>query len=151
MKRVIAMLAIAWLMIAAPVNAQTPEESANAVSEQIMSPFCPGVTLHECPSREALRLRDRIEAWFAGGLTHDAVMSRLESEYGPQIRAVPDGDGAGLLGWLLPTLSLVTALGLGAWLTFKWTRSRAVSPPPALDEGDLARVEDELAAVRGRS
>lgn len=151
MKRVMTMLAVAWLLIATPASAQSPEESANRVSEQIMSPFCPGVTLHECPSREALRLRDRIEAWFADGLTHDRVMARLESEYGPQIRAVPDGEGAGLLGWLLPTLSLVVAVGLGLWLTFKWTRSRPASPTPALDEGDLTRLEEELAAARGRS
>ena len=151
MKRAVTVLAIAWLMVAAPVSAQTPEESANRVSEQIMSPFCPGVTLHECPSREALRLRDRIEAWFAEGLTHDRVMARLEAEYGPQIRAVPQGEGTGLLGWLLPTLSLIAAVGLALWLTFKWTRSRPDSPAPVLNEGDLARVEEELTAARGPS
>ena len=150
MKRALTMFAIASVVVAAPAAAQTPEESANSVSEQIMSPFCPGVTLHECPSREALRLRDRIESWFADGLSHDQVMSRLESEYGPQIRAVPDTDGAGWLGWLLPAIALPAAIGLAIYLTRKWTRSRPAAPTPILDETDLTRIEDELAAARGR-
>ena len=150
MSRRITILVAVWLTLGTAAYAASPEEAANSVAGEIMSPFCPGVTLHECPSREALRLRDRIESWFQDGLTRDEVMARLESEYGPQIRAVPTSDGVGLLGWLLPIGGVLAAIGLGIWLTAKWSRSRPPETVSTMEEADRLRIEEELAAVRSR-
>jgi len=53
--RLIAAVATCLILLAAPAAA-APEDVANDISNEIMSPFCDGVTLHDCPSQEALDL-----------------------------------------------------------------------------------------------
>ena len=52
MKR-LALMTLVVLALAGPVSAQSPEDLANDISQKVMSPFCPGVTLHDCPSQSA--------------------------------------------------------------------------------------------------
>ncbi len=89
MKR-LALMTLVVLALASPVSAQSPEDLANDISQKVMSPFCPGVTLHDCPSQSALDMRDRIEGYARSGMSEAAIMDRLEAEYG-------DGDPGGTL------------------------------------------------------
>ena len=133
-------------LLAAPALA-APEDVANDVASTIMSPFCKGVTLHDCPSAAAADLRERIEAWADQGWSKDRIIDELESEYGSRIRATPETSGWGLIAWLLP----LAILGLGlvtAWvLARRWiTRPRPESA--AITSHDHHRIEGELAALR---
>jgi cytochrome c-type biogenesis protein CcmH/NrfF len=143
-----AVVAFLVLVGAGPAGA-APDDVANDISSEIMSPFCDGVTLHECPSAEALSLRARIEQWVRRGWTRDRIMNRLEQQYGASIRALPPRSGTGLVAWVGP----VIAVGTGALLA--WTRARRWSrrsspgrPAPAATEGERRRLERELAALR---
>ncbi len=132
-----------------PAALASPESRANDVAADIMSPFCPGVTLHECPSAAARELHARIKGWFADGWTRTEVMRELEGEYGTGIRAAPEPRGSGLIVWLLPTLALVAGGTTVSILLRRWV----AKPPPesqsiSVSENEHALVERELAALR---
>lgn len=130
-------LAIVAALSLAPVARAAPEDTANRISENIMSPFCPGVTLHDCPSPQADALRERIRDWAAGGLGEERIMERLVAEYGPEVRAIPPGDGGGITAWIIPALVGLVGAGFAGVLAQRWTRARAKE-----------REEEELEARR---
>lgn len=111
------------LAIAPPANA-APEDVANRISERVMSPFCPGVTLHDCPSPQADALRERIRDWAAAGLSEDRIMDRLVVEYGEEVRAVPPGDGGGITAWVVPALVALAGATTAGFLARRWTKAR---------------------------
>jgi cytochrome c-type biogenesis protein CcmH/NrfF len=146
----VAALVMFSLVGLAPMSAaQAPQDVANSISEHVMSPFCPGVTLHDCPSDNAVGLRAQIARWAAHGWTRQRIMTKLLAEYGPDIRAVPSDQGASLLVWLLPGFALLAGGATAAVFARRWSRP-APDPvaPPALDPRDRNRLEEELALVR---
>ena len=145
---VAALVLLAVALSPAAVGA-SPQDVANSVSEQIMSPFCPGVTLHDCPSDNAAALRAQIARWAARGWSRDRIMTRLLSEY-TDIRAVPSDRGAGLIVWFLPAGALLAGAGIAWILTRRWTKSGNDPQPHAeLGPQERSRLEEELALVRG--
>ena len=139
--------------LASPALAASPDEAATRLSTEIMSPFCPGVTLHECPSAEALRLRDRIEIWFRDGDNREVILDRLETEYGSGIRSTPSTEGFGLAAWLVTIGGVIAALGVGVILVRRWspTRGTPAAHPAAVDASDRERLDDELSRLRARA
>jgi cytochrome c-type biogenesis protein CcmH/NrfF len=115
-----ALLVVTW---ASPALAG-PEDVANRMAGEIMSPFCPGVTLHDCPSGEADDLRAQIRDWSAAGWGEERIMAELVDEYGPGVRAVPPAEGGGLGAWVLPGLAVVGGLGAAALLARRWVAGR---------------------------
>lgn len=122
MKLVAAVFAL--VLILAPSALAAPEDTANRISENIMSPFCPGVTLHDCPSPQADDLRDRIRGWAAQGMSEERIMDRLVAEYGEEVRAIPPGDGGGITAWVVPVLVALCGAGLATILARRWTKAR---------------------------
>lgn len=147
------LLVVLCALLAVPGIAHAaPEDVANAVSQEVMSPYCPGVTLHDCPSSRAQDMRDEITAWARDGMTKDEIMARLEDEFGPSIRAVPSG-GGGLVAWLLPALALLLG-GAGAFfLARRWSKRRPPAAPasPAASPEAAARLNAELDRLRAES
>jgi cytochrome c-type biogenesis protein CcmH/NrfF len=139
------------VLSALPSLARAHTGDANEISEQIMSPYCPGVTLHECPSSEAIELRDRIAGWLAAGWSEEAVMSELERQFGPSIRARPSTEGAGLVAWLVPILIAGGGLLLVGFLVRSWLKfERSSREGPRLSDEELTRLNAELEALRLR-
>jgi cytochrome c-type biogenesis protein CcmH len=152
MKRLQALIVVGLMLSSSPAHA-APQDVANDISEQIMSPFCPGVTLHDCPSDSAVALRDRITAMAEDGFTRSQIMSELLEEYGPTLRAEPPRSGSGLLAWVLPALAALAA-GAVAWTMLrKW--SHVPATPDGYDAGahitdsDRRRLDAELKKFRG--
>ena len=148
-------LVIAVIVLLPGTAYGTPEDTANDVSEQIMSPYCPGVTLHDCPSDAAVALRDRIEAMAEQGMGRAEIITVLEQEYGESIRAVPPASGTGLGAWLLPGLAAVGGAAAGWLLLRRWVRIPA--RPDGYDESvhitpaDRRRLDGELKKLRGNA
>ena len=143
----LAALVLGCLVAMASPALAAPEDIANDVSQEVMSPFCDGVTLHDCPSQAALDLRDQIQAWAEDGWSKARIMAELEDRFGPSIYATPQ-DSEGIGAWALPVGALAVGIGLVAALAMRWTRRRRSDEPPAVDAADHARVERELAALR---
>jgi cytochrome c-type biogenesis protein CcmH len=135
MKRALVLAFVTSLLLAIPARAQSPEDLANDISNKVMSPYCPGVTLHDCPSQNALELRDDIENYARDGMTEAEIMDRLEADFGPAIRAEPSSEGAGILAWILPSIALLIGGGLAWMLVRRWfKRSRGI------EDGDGRQV-----------
>lgn len=134
------------IVLTAPAYA-APEDIANEVAAEVMSPYCDGVTLHDCPSRAALDLREQIETWARDGWSKAQIIDELEQRFGPRIHATPQ-DSEGIGAWALPITALVMGLAGAAALARRWTRRRSQEGPTPVDPQDHARIEQELAALR---
>jgi len=87
----------------APVNAARIRERTTSSSvaasqagswsreleRELMSPYCPGRSLIECPSPDATELRLWIQGQEAAGVSRAAVEQRLFQEFGDQLRQSP--------------------------------------------------------------
>lgn len=147
-----ATLVFALLVLAAPgAWAAEPEDLANDISSNVMSPFCAGVTLHDCPSDTAVALREKIEGWARDGMSRTGIMARLEQQYGPSIRAVPGASGSGLIAWALPITGLLLATGVGVFLSKRFSAAgdRAPTPRTSANSEERSRLESELNDLRG--
>jgi cytochrome c-type biogenesis protein CcmH len=93
------------------------EDTAKHLYGTVMSPFCPGRLLSDCPSEQASLLKETILEDLKKGSSEEAILAELESKYGSEIRAMPTGSGMGLVAWIVPPLFFVGVLGAGAiWL-----------------------------------
>ncbi|MDQ3878528.1 MAG: cytochrome c-type biogenesis protein CcmH [Actinomycetota bacterium] len=153
MKKVLTTVGIALVLVFAVslvASAATPQDVANDISEQVMSPFCPGVTLHDCPSDNAVELRADIASWSASGMTKAEIMHRLINQYGDAIRAEPPKSGTGLLAWVLPAIAVGLGIGIAAWIAIRWSRRKTVPVAPNNAQPLLhSRIEAELDRLRG--
>ncbi|HWC15206.1 MAG TPA: cytochrome c-type biogenesis protein CcmH [Actinomycetota bacterium] len=146
---------LVMMPLAVPSALAAPQDVANQISADVMSPFCPGLTLHDCPSDAAVALRERITKMAEAGYDRAAIMTELERDYGPTIRAVPDPRGSGLLAWLLP-ITVTIAAGATAWLLLRrWAREPApvegYDPDVHITPKDRRRIDHELAKLRGEA
>ena len=121
------------------------------LERELMSPFCPGRTLVECPSPDATELRLWIQGQEKAGISRAAVEERLFRQFGDKLRSAPRAEGWGLWAYLVPAGAL---LG-GGVLAFGFLRRQGRPAPtakvPALTDPDLAReidreIDQELGA-----
>jgi cytochrome c-type biogenesis protein CcmH/NrfF len=152
------------LALAAPAAADSPSPAATIVpaaelphdappwayelAAELMSPFCPGRTLADCPSPNAASIRMWIIVQAAAGRTRDDVQSELFERYGDAMRPAPRAEGVGLLSYLVPIGAFAAGGLLLAWVLRRLTR-RGTAPAAAavrpLDPELERRVDEELA------
>lgn len=144
---------VAVVLALAPTAASaSPEDTANEIAREIMSPYCPGLTLHDCPSGPAMEMRERIAGWAEDGWSKQEILTHLETQWGDVIRATPPTEGAGLLAWVLPGIAVVCGALAAFFVGRAWARRRDAAPPPApLSSGDRERLDKELAEMRGEA
>ena len=134
----------------------------------LMSPYCPGRTLAECPSPQADELRIWILTQSAAGATREEVEESLYERFGDEIRTTPKAEGWGLAAYVIPVVAFVFFGGIVALALRRLTggsggtgdqcapqserrREPSVSPAPiaveALSDAELERrVDEELNA-----
>ena len=153
MRKAITLVTVAWIgAIAGSTPAlASPQDVANDVADEIMSPYCDGVTLHDCVSPPAAELRGRILRWAQAGWSKDRIIDHLTSDdqWGDIIRAAPPAEGAGLLAWILPGLAVAAGLVAFLLVASTWSKRRASqAPPPPVSAADRSRLDQELARAR---
>jgi cytochrome c-type biogenesis protein CcmH/NrfF len=125
-----------------------PEGWAYKMAAELLSPFCPGRTLAECPSPNAESLRLWIITQEAAGRSRADVEEELYARYGDDIRSAPRAEGFGLTAYVLPILAFVAGGGFLAWFLKRQTGGHADDPPPPavadLDPELLRQVDEEL-------
>lgn len=89
-----------------------------ALYRDIMSPYCPGLTLSSCPSPQADSLRKAIAVRYNAGETPAQITESLVQHYGPSVRGAPAVEGFGLAAYLGPVVVLL----VGAVLILRWLR-----------------------------
>ncbi len=109
------LLALAWLLV--PV-AQAADSYGYDLPKELLSPWCPGRTLADCPSPNAESARLWILVQEAAGRTEDEVKADLLDRFGDQILGAPKAEGVGLAAYLVPA----TAFLIGGGLVFVFLR-----------------------------
>jgi cytochrome c-type biogenesis protein CcmH len=141
----------AWLMalaIALPAGAQPRDVDAQAqrIFTSMMSPYCPGLLLADCPSPAAFNLRIEIRERLEAGESAADVERDLYRKFGDVIRAVPEPGGWGTVLWIAPALVLTVSLAALMWFLGRVRTvetapvSSQLSTDPALEE----RLQQEL-------
>jgi cytochrome c-type biogenesis protein CcmH len=126
------------------------EEYALRLSNELMSPYCPGRTLSDCPSGEAAQLRAWIAEQERQGRTRQDVEAQLLRVYGEEILGAPRARGFGLAAYVLP----VALMGAGAAVLYVFLRrqgrdrAEALPAAPEAVDSELERqVDEELRRV----
>jgi cytochrome c-type biogenesis protein CcmH len=140
--------AAACAALATPAAAQEPQTSLPDIEDEVMCPVC-GVPLElatEAPQAEQERefIRDRIDR----GQTKEEIKDALVAEFGPEVLALPEGEGFDLAAWLVPGAAIVLAGGAIFVGLRRWRRSGDRSEPPsgdALSPDDAERLDSDLA------
>jgi cytochrome c-type biogenesis protein CcmH/NrfF len=140
-------LAVALVALAAPALAQSEGDRAAQISRRVMSPFCPGKTLYDCPSPLASGWRSDIHEWVDEGVEDEAIVSRLQDRVpGFELqRPAPSG-----MLQIFAGAALLLVAGVFLLLGRALTGRKTASTPPPLPEEDPpldARLERELARL----
>jgi cytochrome c-type biogenesis protein CcmH/NrfF len=141
----IASAALALLLAVSAAAADEPEGWAYEIAHELMSPFCPGRTLADCPSGYAESLRLWIIVQEAAGRSRADVENELYERYGDIMRPAPRAEGLGLAAYVVP--SAIILLGASLVAAFLRYHSRkpdpAPAPPAASRDPELERIIDE--------
>ncbi|HET9063564.1 MAG TPA: cytochrome c-type biogenesis protein [Candidatus Binatia bacterium] len=146
LRLIISVLAFVGLAVASQYTPEVEREAAR-VTGSVMSPFCPGRLISDCPSPAAIELREQIRKRIAAGETAEAIKAELLETYGEFVRAAPTAEGFDLAAWLVPPI----ALALATVAVMLWMRRRGAKVAPVsadagsvLNAADKARIEAEL-------
>jgi cytochrome c-type biogenesis protein CcmH/NrfF len=107
-----------------------PERILHELSNEMMSPYCPGRTIASCPSDQARKLEDQILTQAQGGKSREQIEQSLVERFGPQIVGYAPQP---TLMWGAAVAGL-TGLLVVAWMGRRWMRR----PPPATAAGAAA-------------
>jgi cytochrome c-type biogenesis protein CcmH len=142
-----AVLAACALLLPASASGQEPQTSLPDIEDEVMCPIC-GVTLElatEAPQaiQERAFIRDRI----AAGQSKEEIKDALVAEFGPEVLAVPEGEGFDLAAWLVPGVAIALAAAAILVGLRRWRRAGGSTEPPRgeLTDEDSERLDADLA------
>ncbi len=127
------------LLAAAPAGAEE-SEWGYALANELMSPYCPGRALAECPSPQAEELRGWILDQERAGVSREQVEAQLYAQWGDSLLQAPRAEGVGLVAYFIPGVVILAGGALVAVFLRRQRREPAERPAPAR----LAPVDDDL-------
>jgi len=141
-------LALAAALLLGPA-ASAEDSWSTDLSHDLMSPYCPGRTLHDCPSPQAEELRLWITGQEDAGRAREDVEQEIYRIYGDVILSAPRARGWGVTAYALPVAAMLAGGALLAvFLRRQGTPAAgAPAPRPAVPatsgDGELERLVDE--------
>ncbi len=149
-----ALVAIAWLAIAAPARAQGPtniDDEVNRIAKNLYCPVCPNTPLDVCSTQACVQWRALIKEKLQQGQTEQQIRDYFVAQYGQQVLGAPPAQGFNWLAYILPFVGIILG-GTVAWFTVRqWLVRRASNagepaPPeaPAIPKEYADRIEKEL-------
>jgi cytochrome c-type biogenesis protein CcmH/NrfF len=115
---------------------------AYELQNELMSPYCPGRTLADCPSPQAQTLRMWLIMQEAAGRPRAEVEAELQRRYGDAILSSPRAEGFGIAAYVVPALLFAAGLALLVWFLRRQTHAAPLSP--AAGSGASAPLDPEL-------
>lgn len=150
--RLIAAVVIATVtnsISAEDLNQQQQQLFAN-ITGKVMSPYCPGKLLSDCPSGKASELKSILRSKISSGATESDLMTYLEDQYGKQtIQSTPGTKGFDVVAWIAPFAFLL----VGAVLFWKWLKnwSHNTTSSSSSNLGSSELNQDALSDVAARA
>ena len=146
------LVVVVTLLAAVPgLRAQGPpnvDAEAERLFNVVMSPYCPGRVLANCPSGAAETLRQEVRLDLEAGRSAAEIEAALYRRFGDSIRGLPKATGVGLLAWVVPAVAFgLSGIWLALWLR-RSTPSNAERAEPSaspVSQVMLDRLDDELA------
>lgn len=143
-------LALVALAAGAP-SAQADKGWAYDLMNELMSPYCPGRPLADCPSPQAQTLRMWLIVQEAAGRPRAEVEAEVVARYGESVLSAPKAEGIGLAAYVMPGIAFLAGGGLLFWFLRRQTRTKptpnAVTAGAPIDP-ELERLLDERLAER---
>ncbi len=138
-------LAFAAALVFATGRASAADEWRWDAYNDLMSPYCPGRMLNDCPSPQAGRLREWIALQEDAGRSREDVEAELLEQYGDVMRSAPKPEGWGLVAYLIPIFAFAAGGGLVAFILRRAVRAGSPEPaaPPTAPDPSLERLLDE--------
>ena len=130
---------------ALPAAAADAESWHYDMWNSMMSPYCPGRSLLDCPSGQATELREWIAEQEKLGRRREDVEAQLYEQFGDVILQAPKATGFGLAAYVTPVIGIaVGALVLVIFLRRQAARAQTAPPPVAIaPDPELDRLIDE--------
>jgi cytochrome c-type biogenesis protein CcmH len=141
----IAGIATATLLLSPTADAEQPRASLPDIEDEVMCPIC-GTTLELSDSPQANRERELIRRLIAEGRSKEEIKDALVAEYGPDVLALPEGDGFDASAWLVPGIGFSLAIA-GVAIGFIRVRHRGSQPydrAAELSQEERKRLEADL-------
>ena len=155
MSRIAAGLAMAAALVllgTGPVAANEPEGWSYELWNELMSPFCPGRSLADCPSDRADSLRMWILVQESAGRAREDVEQELVERYGDSVLSAPRARGFGLTAYAVPIAVFLGGGCVVAVFLRRFTRRAgsgadargAEAAPPVIAESDRLELERRI-------
>lgn len=141
-KRALIVLFGALVLFASAASAQE-DGWGYALSNELMSPWCPGFSLPDCSSGYAQDLRMWILEQERLGRSEAEVKAEILAKYGEKMLQAPEATGRGVLAYVIPGVAI--AFGLLLIVTFLRRQGTPKPAVVAVDAQAIARVDAELA------
>jgi cytochrome c-type biogenesis protein CcmH len=135
-------LAASWSVAASQAETSRAGSWSRELERELMSPYCPGRSLIECPSPAATELRLWIQGQEEAGVSRAAVEQRLVEQFGDKLRHSPRAEGWGLFSYLVPAGVLLAGGVFAFGFLRRQSRPALASPVSALSDPELAREID---------
>jgi cytochrome c-type biogenesis protein CcmH len=150
-KRAIALIALALLLLPIAASAACPKTSLADIEDEVMCPVC-GVPLQlatEAP--QANRERAFIQREVESCKSKQEIKDELVAQFGDRVLALPPGKGFNVAAYIAPAAAVVLGLAVITVLVLRRRRdggvvkSNGAGPAaPALAGEDAARLEADI-------
>jgi cytochrome c-type biogenesis protein CcmH len=143
-RRALAVVALALLLLPAVAGAARPQTTLGDVEDEVMCPVC-GVPLElaeDAPQAE--RERALIQRLIARGKSKEEIKAVLVSEFGDRVLATPDDSGFDLAAWLVPALAILAAGGAAGLAVSRWRRARRTAAAEPAAAAQSARLDADI-------
>ena len=134
------------LLVLAGVAQAEPDAWAYDLADELMSPFCPGRTLSDCPSPQAKTLVVWLGTQQAAGRSREDVQAELVERFGENILPAPPARGFGLAAYAFPVL----AFAAGGLLVWTFLRRHMQGVPEPVELPVAGAPDPELEAIVDR-
>ncbi len=134
-------LALSVAAHAADPVPDVPEGWSYELWNELMSPYCPGRTLSECPSGQADQLRMWILMQEAAGRERADVEAELYERFGDEILPAPRASGFGIAAYAIPVVAFLAG---GVLVAIFLRRGGGGGGPPAPPPAAPAALDPEL-------
>jgi cytochrome c-type biogenesis protein CcmH/NrfF len=136
----------ALLAFSSGVHAEENPGWAYELADEIMSPYCPGRALSECPSGNADAMRRWIIEQEKAGVPRTEVEEALFARFGDQLLQAPKAEGVGIVAYAVPGVAfLLGGIAVVVFLARRRTSDTDRLPPEDLDADRLAPEDLEAA------
>lgn len=141
------------LLLVAPARAAESRPTLPDIEDEVMCVEC-GTVLNISTSAVADDQREFIQDRIDSGQSKEEIKQALVAEFGPDVLAMPDGEGFNAAVYVVPAvLGLLGLVGV-AIAARRWRRARVAddgatpsgADEPGLDPADEQRLSAELAA-----